>query len=204
MIEVELKAHVRDRASVKAAIAAFARPAGKVEKRDAYWHGSDWRQNPGTKGFRIRSEGESNIVTFKTKHSDGGIEINLEREFEISDRAAFVELVLRLGCEAFYTKRKTGLAFKADVGGANPGEATIEIVEVEGIGDFVEIEILLEDEDPARIASAQGALRALLARTGVDEMDIEPRFYSELLGAAGLIAPQWETASSGTEDGNDA
>ncbi len=187
MIEVELKAHVRDRAAVLAAVSAFARPAGAVEKRDAYWHGPDWRLNRGTRGFRVRSEGRdaevvaTHVVTFKNKRSEGGIEINLEREFEVSDREAFVEFAVRFGCEPFYDKSKTGLAFKA-------GGATIEIVEVGGLGCFIEIEVLLEEEDPARIALAQGEIRALLAKAGVGESDIESRFYSELMMAAGLVS----------------
>ena len=94
MIEVELKARLRDRAAAEAAVAAFARPAGRVEKRDAYWHGPDWRLSRGTKGFRVRSEGldaegrAATVVTFKTKRSEGGIEINHEREFSVSDAEA--------------------------------------------------------------------------------------------------------------------
>jgi predicted adenylyl cyclase CyaB len=192
MIEVELKARIRDRAAVEAAVAAFARPAGRVDKRDAYWHGPDWRLNRGTRGFRVRSElpagsgpGDvvATVVTFKDKRSEGGIEINREVEFGVTDGVAFVEFARRLGCELFYHKRKSGLAFKA-----GQGDATIEIVEVEGLGDFIEIELLLEDDDPARIALAQGEIRALLARSGVAEADIESRFYSELLIAAGLVA----------------
>jgi adenylate cyclase, class 2 len=187
VIEVELKAHLRDRAATEAAVASFARPAGRVEKSDAYWHGPDWRLNRGTRGFRVRSEGGSTVVTFKTKRSEGGIEINREREFEVSDSLAFEEFALRLGCEPFYGKRKTGLAFK--VGGSDPcpHEATIEILAVEGLGDFIEIEVLLEDEDPSHVALAQGEIRALLARAGVDESEIESRFYSELLINAGIV-----------------
>jgi predicted adenylyl cyclase CyaB len=186
VIEVELKARVRSRAATEAAVASFARPCGAVDKRDAYWHGPDWRLNGDTRGFRLRSEGHGSIVTFKTKRSEGGVEINREREFEVSDPEAFNEFALRLGCEPFYEKRKRGLAFKAGRG-AEPGEATIEIIEVSGLGDFIEIEILLEDEDPARLALAQSEIRAFLARSGVREEDIEPRFYSELLMEAGLV-----------------
>ena len=124
----------------------------------------------------------------RRKASEGGIEINREREFEVSDPEAFSEFALRLGCEPFYEKRKRGLAFKAGRGAAS-GEATIEIIEVSGLGDFIEIEVLLEDEDPERVAVAQGEIRALLARSGVSEADIEPRFYSEMLMEAGLIPP---------------
>lgn len=188
MIEVELKAHLRDRAATQAAVAAFARPIGGVDKRDSYWHGPDWRRNGDTRGFRIRSELGSTTVTFKDKRPEGGIEINREREFEVLDAEAFVEFAQRLGCEPFFEKRKRGLAYKASASPGAEDEATIEIVEVAGLGDFIEIEVLLDDEDPRRLALAQGEIRALLARALVAEGDIEPRFYSELLMDAGLVA----------------
>ncbi len=192
MIEVELKARVRDRAAVEAAVAAFARPAGSVDKADDYWHGPDWRLNRGSRGFRLRSEawegggGLQTVVTFKTKRSEGGIEINRESEFEVSDRAVFIEFVQRLGCEPFYKKRKRGLKFVAGGSGPIPDAATIEVLEVEGLGDFIEIEILLPNADPAAVALAQGEIKSLLARSGVAEDAIESRFYSELLQEAGL------------------
>jgi predicted adenylyl cyclase CyaB len=193
MIEVELKAHIRDRTAVESRVASFAEPEGDVDKLDAYWHGPDWRMQRGKKGFRLRTERGRSLVTFKTKRNEGGIEINHEREFEISDPAVFVELAERLGCEPFYTKRKRGSRYRIEPCGPSgsglscPGGATIEIVEIEGLGDFIEIEVLLEEEEPASIALAQGEIRGILARAGVPESDIEPRFYSELLIAAGRV-----------------
>lgn len=188
MIEVELKAHVRDRAAVLAALSSFAEREGEVDKSDEYWHGPDWRLHRGARGFRVRSEAGQSVVTFKTKRSEGGIEINHEREFAISDPDAFAAFVERLGCEPFYQKRKRGQRFRA--GGSAPyaERATIELIEVVGLGDFIEIEILLPSEEPAALALAQGEIRSLLARAGVGEEEIESRFYSELLIAAGLVA----------------
>lgn len=188
MIEVELKAHVKDRAAVLAALSSFAESSGEVDKSDEYWHGPDWRLHRGARGFRVRSEGDESVVTFKTKRSEGGIEINREREFAISDAEVFSEFAERLGCEPFYQKRKRGLRFRAGGSEDEPNTATIELIEVAGLGDFIEIEILLPDEEPSALALAQGEIRALLARSGVNEEDIESRFYSELLMEAGLVA----------------
>ncbi len=185
MIEVELKARVEDPQATEARVAAFARLVGAFDKADAYWHGPDWRLHRGKKGFRIRKEGEATFVTFKTKRCEGGIEINREREFAVSDHDAFIELVERLGCEPFYTKRKTGRRYEFDAGGGKP--IAIELCEVEGLGWFIEIEALLETEDPAAVALAQGEIRSVLARSGVPESAIESRYYSELLLSAGQI-----------------
>lgn len=194
MVEVELKAHLRDRAATLAAVSSFARAEGPVEKSDEYWHGPGWRRKRGARGFRVRSEGQAasgrgglSVVNFKTKRSEDGIEINRESEFEVSDRETFVEFALRLGCEPFYAKRKRGLRFRSGGAGDCPDPATIEILEVVGLGDFIEIEVLLPGEEPAAVALARAEIRALLARSGVPESDIEPRFYSELLMEAGLV-----------------
>jgi adenylate cyclase class IV len=208
MIEVELKAHLRDRRAAEASVSAFARLVGSVDKFDSYWHGPDWRRERGTKGFRIRAEDHSTTVTFKNKRVENGLEVNLEREFGVGDPEIFVEFCRRLGCESFYTKRKRGSRYIYDSAsrsgqasaevplprsGAPRGEspptrpATIEIVEVEGLGDFIEIEILLEDEEPEALARAQAEIRGLLERAGVDAAAIESRFYSELLMEAGKV-----------------
>lgn len=185
MIEVELKARLRDRAAALAAVGSFAREREEVDKFDEYWRESGSRAGYADRGFRLRTEKGVSVVNFKTKRGEGGIEINRESEFGVSDREVFNEFVRRLGCEMAYTKNKRGLAFKAGGAGDFPDAATIEILEVQGLGDFIEIEILLERDEPAAVARAQGELLALLALTGVPESDIEPRFYSELLSEAG-------------------
>jgi len=177
MMEIELKARVRDKAAVTARVESFARYMRSFDKSDEYWHGPDWRFVRGTKGFRLRMDGEKAIVTFKQKRNDGGIEINRETEFEVSDAAAFKALVERVGCEPFYRKRKTGKAYDYD-------GCTVELVNIEGLGEFIEIERLIERDDPAEIALAQGSIRAILAMSGVPDGEIEGRSYSELvLGA---------------------
>lgn len=188
MIEVELKARLRDRAAALAAVSAFARAVGPVAKSDEYWHEPGWRNDRLSRGFRLRAEGGASVVNFKSKRVEGGIEINRESEFAVSDRGAFIEFARRLGCEPSYAKRKRGLAFSAPVEGSGPGAATIEILEVQGLGDFIEIEILVEEGKPEALAEAARGIRALLARSGVPDSDIEPRFYSELLMDAGLVA----------------
>ena len=212
MIEVELKARLSEREAVQARVAAFSRYDGSVDKFDSYWHEPDWRRARGAKGFRIRYEGGASVVTFKQKRVENGLEVNLEREFGVGDPDSFVEFCRRLGCESFYTKRKRGSRYVYDppspagrdtagvpaprsgapdgeLSAAYPRPATIEIIEVEGLGDFIEIEILLEAEEPAALAGAQAELRGLLERAGVSASAIESRFYSELLIEAGKIPP---------------
>lgn len=186
MIEVELKARVRDRAAVESAVAAFASRVREVDKADSYWRAPSWRTDAARKDFRVRREDGASVVTFKDKRVEGGIEVNLEREFGVSDPEAFAALALRLGCERSYEKRKRGTMYEAASECASGGVASIEIVEVAGLGAFIEIEELLAEGDAAAVARARGEILALLARAGCGEADIEGRFYSELLARAGL------------------
>jgi|WetSurMetagenome_2_1015567.scaffolds.fasta_scaffold473872_1 predicted adenylyl cyclase CyaB len=184
MIEVELKARVRDRRAVEAAVGGFASLVGETDKRDSYWKAPSAGAGAAKRDFRLRREGGTSVVTFKQKRVEEGIEVNVEREFVVSDPEAFAALAERIGCLQWYEKRKRGLKYEAASGSAADGKATIEIVEVEGLGGFIEIEVLLAREDPAAVARARGELRSLLARAGCSEADIEPRYYSELLAAA--------------------
>jgi len=174
MLEIELKARLRDPAAVKKRVAGFAQPVRNFEKHDSYWHGPDWRFARGTKGFRIRSDDNKSLVNFKNKRTEAGIEINQETEFEVSDGDAFVALVKRIGCEPFYCKHKRGSAWSYN-------GFLVELVDVEGLGHFIEIEFLLDSDDAAAIALAQGELKRILRLAGVPESDIEARGYSELL-----------------------
>ena len=87
-------------------------------------------------------------------------------------------LVERVGCEPFYSKRKTGKAYSYD-------GCTIELVNVGGLGDFIEIERLVDGEEPAAVALAQGSVRSILSMAGVPDGEIEGRSYSELILARG-------------------
>ncbi len=183
MLEVELKARIADPGAVERRVAAFARFVKKVDKSDSYWHGPGWRDRRGTRGFRVRSEGDSFVVTFKSKRLEGGFEMNQEREFEISDPAVFDEFVARIGCEPYYRKRKVGSAYEYE-------GMTLEILQVEGAGTFLEIERLLPTDSPAALEAARAGLKAALAKAGVPESAIEKRTYSELiLGAEGVSVP---------------
>lgn len=179
MLEVELKARIEDPEAVERMISSFARFIKKVDKSDSYWHGPGWRDKRGTRGFRVRSEGNTFVVTFKSKRLDGGFEVNQEREFEISDPAIFEEFVRRIHCEPYYRKRKIGSAYEYE-------GMTLEVLRVEGAGSFLEIERLLPTDAPTALAEARAGLKAVLAKAGIPESAIEKRTYSELiLGAEG-------------------
>jgi predicted adenylyl cyclase CyaB len=178
MTEIELKARIDDPAAVELRVASFAARQRAFDKSDEYWHGSGWRAARGTKGFRLRRDDGRAVVTFKRKTYLEGMEVNDETEFEVSDPVAFNSFVQRLDCERYYSKRKRGTAYGYD-------DCTIELVAVDGLGSFIEIECLVEGEEPSLVSAAKARVRSILAKAGVPESQIEGRGYSELiLGAS--------------------
>jgi len=182
MIEVELKARVRDRTAVETAVRSFAVFAGDIDKRDIYWRTTSSGAGIPDRGFRVRYESGACVVTFKHKSMEGGAEINIEREFGVTDPDVFAEFAQRLGCKIWYEKRKRGLRFETVSKYAYDGKALLEIVDVENLGSFIEIEELLHEDRKSLVEDALSEISGLLARTGLAETDIESRYYSELLG----------------------
>ncbi len=174
MTEIELKASIDDPVAVERRVASFASCQRAFDKSDEYWHGRDWREARGTKGFRLRRDNGKAVVTFKRKTYVEGMEVNDETEFEVSDPESFNAFVERLGCERYYSKRKRGTAYGHD-------DCTIELVSVEGLGSFIEIECLIEGDDPVHVSEAKAKVRSILVRAGVPESRIEGRGYSELI-----------------------
>ncbi len=76
------------------------------------------------------------------------------------------------GCDRVAVKRKRGSLLRRD-------GLLAEIVEVERLGWFVEIECMVEDGDGEQAASE---IRRTLDAIGVDSGDVESRTYLQLLG----------------------
>ena len=182
-IEIELKAWADDPEGIRSRLSAAGEHLGSYVKDDEYWKDA---AGPGGRelgsGVRIRrlsapGEGARAVATFKRKEVRDGIEVNDEREFEVSDADAFAELLSRLGLAPWIRKRKTGDAWNLD-------GITAELSELAGLGTFVELEILAEKDDPATVSAARSRLTAALAALGVPAERIETRYYTEMLAAA--------------------
>lgn len=178
-VEIELKARVRDPETQKNAISRLARYAGEYRREDAYWYTSA----DSGRGVRVRREsftgpgGEtarSTLAAYKTKEVRDGIEVNYEREFEVSDGDAFEELLGRLGLARGACKLKRGWSW-------NCREITVELSEVEGLGWFTELEILADGDLPETVANARRRLLELLNEIGISEDQIEGRYYTDML-----------------------
>lgn len=174
-IEVEIKAHVAEPAAVAARLVELGWARSRsFEKHDRYF-----APITGDRGadFRLRIDGDHASVTFKRKRLVSGGEINEEREFTISDSAAFLAFTERIGCSLEFEKHKRGRTFtQPEVPGL-----LVELVEVQRLGSFIELEVMLAHADEARAAAWHERMRALLGELGIEEARIEPKPYSRLL-----------------------
>jgi adenylate cyclase class 2 len=181
MTEIELKAHVENPEQLKIRLEALAAYRGAFEKEDAYW----FPQKPGfaipPSGIRVRREKEAGRegsplihVTYKTKEVRKGIEINDEREFDVSSAEEFEGLIGLLGFEKGIAKKKKGWAY-------SHGSINAELSEVEGLGWFIELEILSDKKDEETLARAREELLRFLGDLGIGEEALESRYYTEML-----------------------
>ena len=172
--EVELKAWVDEPEAVAEELSSRYSFECSFRKEDVYL------KSPAYGGkreeFRVRREGEGEhaVVTTKKKSLRGGIEVNAEREFTVSDGDEFVEFMRRIGCVIFLRKVKTGRRFSS-------GDVTLELTHVERLGDFLEIEKMIDERTEENVSAAEAEIRELLMRAGIGEDRIERRYYADLL-----------------------
>lgn len=177
MYEVELKAWVDNAAALQTRLEALCTYRREYDKRDRYFTAPECSADPGwvPHRFRLRRDGDELVCTYKQKDIEQSVEVNLEREFEVSDEDAFLGLVQRLGCTPLVDKHKQGRQY--DYKGL-----TVELSFVHGLGTFLEIERLLRDDSSeAERAAAGREVRAALETFGVEAERIEERPYTQML-----------------------
>lgn len=185
-LEIELKAHVENPEGLEKQLSGLGESLGTYEKDDTYWFPvKNGVSGLPASGVRVRREktvdprGQARgntFVTYKIKELRGNIEVNDEREFEVSQGEIFGDLLLRLGLEPAMGKRKRGRAWQC-------GEIRAELSEVEGLGRFLELEIVTEKEGPGVIDESRKRLLEMLADLDIPPGRIETRPYTEMLRA---------------------
>ena len=156
MYEIELKAHIYNREETIKILNTFAKYIGFFQKHDSYYKLQKQNSNDFI-SVRIRKElskQEQNIsekiyLTYKQKElkntSDGTkIEVNNEKECELSNSETVISFLLDTGFCEYLSKSKTVEKFSYQT---PSGIATIEICTIPPIGDFIEIEIFCVPSD---------------------------------------------------------
>lgn len=180
MYEIEIKAWNKNPAETEKLTALFALYEGFFDKSDIYYK----QKKPPRQSVRYRREkayikGKDSVekqwVTYKQKERlEDGLEVNREIEFEVSDGDSFLNMLEGLGFELSMKKHKKSKSYRYK-------EFHIELVEIETLGNFIEIETLREDENSETVVKAQAELYKILEKCGISQNEIEKRYYSELL-----------------------
>lgn len=195
-MEIELKAHARDREAVLQKLRSFAVFDKSVSKDDRYFKLEKAAAPNGHISARIRQEKSSGqdgraleekiFLTYKKKErrlSSGGgaLEVNQEYESVLDNAECLEALFSDIGFVPYFTKHKDALGFFADT---PCGKAHLELCSVPPLGDFLEIEFVTQGDVPEKeIAAMRAELEALVLKCGLALDDIEEKYYSELLAA---------------------
>ncbi|MCD6373012.1 MAG: class IV adenylate cyclase [Thermococcus sp.] len=117
---------------------------------------------------RIVNLGRS-FLTYKLITDPGRNEEFDEIEVEVSDFEKTREILKRLGFKEDVWVGKRRLVYRL-------GNVTFELSEVEGLGAFLDIEVLSDD-----IGAAKQKIWEIAEKLGLTEKDVEPRLYQELI-----------------------
>lgn len=173
-MEIEIKAWVDDPPLIEERLRKMFGEALPVSKDDVYYE-TDARF-PGLNTLRLRKSGDKWILTYKDKSLENGTEINREHETVIEEFPVIDELLRRFGCRRFLEKKKRGVMFSHD-------DLIIELVHVEALGTFLEIEKVLpvDSLEPAGIEAVKKEILAVFDAVGIGRDKIEGRYYSDML-----------------------
>ena len=193
-MEIELKAHARDREAVLQKLRSFAVFDKSVSKDDRYFKMEKSGAPNGHITARIRQEKsvdqngraleEKIFLTYKKKEKrlasgGGALEVNQEFEAALDNAECLEALFADIGFVPHFTKHKDAVGFYADT---PCGKAHLELCSVPPLGDFLEIEFVTDGEaNESQIAAMRKELESLVVKCGLALDDIEEKYYSELL-----------------------
>lgn len=155
MLEIEVKARVRDAAKLEAELLRRgARDFGVTQQKDVYYAHPARDFVKTDEALRIRISNDLQIITYKGPKVDTTTKSREEIEVSVASADAAAKIFEKLGFRSVATVRKRRRTFELK---------GIEVCldSVEGLGDFVEFELENEDLDDgkARIAALMDELR---------------------------------------------
>ncbi len=165
MYEVEVKAHLRDRASVikklKDLGCAFSEELHQVD-RIFVPKGTPFPSPLTTPVLRVRKQNNTYIFTLKISQSSR--QDSLEKELEIKDGEKMLEILHLIGYEEFISVDKKRIKTKLN---------DIEIVldDVKNLGEFIEAEKIVTHENQEDRKKIQEELFEFLETLGVKKED---------------------------------
>lgn len=149
--EVELKARVDGREEVaKRILALGGRFVREAAQEDTYFKHPSYDLRSRDEALRLRREGKKSALTFKGRRFGSGAKMREEVEVEVGDFDSMATILKRAGFEESLVIKKNRRVYSLE-------GAEISLDSVEGLGDFVEIELILSDEDMEGLKRGAGA-----------------------------------------------
>jgi adenylate cyclase class 2 len=178
VLEVEVKYAVADFAPLEGALAERGIAIGPPRRdADQYYNAPDRDFARTDEALRVRSIGSNNFVTYKGPKLDAETKTRLEIEVPIADGEAaaadFGRLLTHLGYRPVAVVRKARRVAAFDRAGF-PIQLTLDAVD--GVGRYVELEVVAED---GWYEAAKAAVLAAAAELGLTR--VERRSYLQLL-----------------------
>lgn len=173
--EIEMKAWVDDPDSLLAQLDSRYEFIRTYQKSDLYLVGEPTGSGPPPQ-MRIREDDGEWMVTFKDKTRHQGMEVNQEEEYPLKDPQVVERVARRLGWQEYIRKTKHGRQYR-------DGRALYEVSLVEPLGWFLEIEILLEDDEATEesIRETEGEIRQRFRALKIDDDRVESRYFTEMI-----------------------
>lgn len=178
MLEVEVKYAVSDFAPLETALSRLGATLSPPRRdADHYFNAPDRDFARTDEAFRVRSIGPKNFVTYKGPKRDRETKTRLEVEVSLADGAETAKEFKRLVTHLGY--RSTGVVRKSRrIAHYQRDGFAIQLCldEVDGIGQFAELEIVAPEES---YEAAKAAVLAVAAELGLTQ--VERRSYLELV-----------------------
>lgn len=184
MLEVELKAALAEAqaAALPERLAALGfLPGSPLRETDVYWNGEVRNFRETDEALRLRrvenlqTHAAQALITYKGPKRDSRSNTRLEYETSVGSLETARDLLRALGFRDLFVVDKTRREFSRE-------NISACLDRVDGLGDYLELEILLEDE--ARRETAVDTLLALLDQLGICRDALRRQSYLELLIAA--------------------
>jgi len=139
MIEVEVKAHVKDPRTLERSIVAIgAAPIGIENQVDTYYNRPDRDFGKTDEALRVRAKDNKYFLTYKGPKLDKISKTRHEFEVEINDPTNMGNILSSLGFSPAVTVIKKRKNYRL-------GDFFISLDEVRNLGNFIEIEISVKD-----------------------------------------------------------
>jgi predicted adenylyl cyclase CyaB len=163
---IEIKARVRDFAALRARAESVSdQPLVIIPQEDTFFNASQGRLK-----LRQLAPDRAQLVYY-TRPDQEGPKRSDYHIFE-TDNPASLKTALSLALGVRGVVRKTRYLYMA-------GQTRIHLDDVEGLGQFIELEVVLSDGQTD--AEGQAVARDLMTRLGVDESDLIQGAYMDLL-----------------------